>query len=659
MRQLLQFGQKYIKSVPLLLAVMVLGACTEPPNNTEVREFESDTIKLHREFFDKLALLRNARPNDFGSYDQLLSEVQSKANKFMKELSSCKDQEEVDTLYKNWPTDEYRKRNNKQKDSLAHSIKNSVSSLALKGFASKSRLLKKHRAEINSELQLYVDENGEESYEEEIAEIRLLVREGESRLKSVDRGISGFQNMLLSLEKEIINYHSKLETLISTVKTNYEGWVPPPPAPFHPEKVLFTVETTPALYDSLLLVLLQQYGQFTYHYTASNGDRCVADSKNKEGIVIHLVEPSSFQSAIDSVAQGRADLVFAFRHVYPAVAYAELEEKDANQEGILSTRVAYNALVFKVNQTSALEKIDASELKAGLRGYTIYTGEAGSLDKELCDYFLSSKGVEVQGSKNHLKQGTSDVMSVCAMAYSRENSAHKDVRVARTASVEETYFWPQPGDIVGERYVLATPVNVAFNPASKGNSEAKKFVEYVLSDDGQSVVKSSNFISRNEYEETNPELIRLKTLFEKAGYSIGRVLSYDSFLFPKNDANIIKKPNVTNKKEEFKNFDSTVRSNFIHIRNVLKAAKSDKGIIAVGVIGHASSEGGEYVNRPLSLNRAKYTASCISQDTAGLLILTDGMSSTVPIDDNKTEEGRIRNRRSTAYVLEVFEIGTK
>ena len=80
----------------------------------------------------------------------------------------------------------------------------------------------------------------------------------------------------------------------------------------------------------------------------------------------------------------------------------------------------------------------------------------------------------------------------------------------------------------------------------------------------------------------------------------------------------------------------------------------------MGIIGHASSEGGHKVNKPLSVNRAKYSASCIKEQQVKVsMLLTEGMSSDVPVDSNDDESGRIRNRRATAYVVEVYEVGTK
>lgn len=634
----------------------------------EVKEdaatFDSSTSGLHREFFDQLGVLRKAnnRP-ETKEYTQFIDDVQGKANSFLRSLADCKEQEDADELFKAFPTDEIKSQNDARQSALTESIRKSPAVVSLKKFSDKARNLRRKKSSINQAIQEFKDENGEDADAEGVAEVNLQVSQSDERLKAVDKGIAGFGDMLSGAEKEVDKCHEQVEQMLASVKTAYDNWTPPPPAPFHPEKVLFTVETTPAMYDSLLATLLQQYKNYTFLYTASNGDRCVTDAKNTEGVVIHLVEPTQFDAATDSLEQGRADIIFAFRSAFPEEAYAKLEAKDAESEddmnSVLVSGVAYNALILKNSTAASLEKISTKGMKSELNGVTVYTGMPNSLAGEMFASLLQPAGVEAQAVEHPERQGLSSDSSVAAVAFSRKPSEAKEVRVARTPSQEKIYFWPRPGDIAAGRYALSAPVNAVFNPASQGNAEARKFVEFVLSEAGQAVVKAADFVSRDEYEENDPELARLRSMFEKAGYSVGRIVTYDTFLFPKNDANIIKqnKPEAT--KAEFKQFDSAVRSNFTHIAKVLSSTTGTKGQIAVGIIGHASSEGGVSVNKPLSVKRAKYTGSCIEKKAGKLLILTDGMSSEVPVDDNSTEEGRVRNRRATAYVVEVYEVGTK
>lgn len=663
-----QTGRRFSRAALLMAMAMSLSSCwpfsASLPDEIkeDAEELESSASGLKRDFFDQLRALQNVKPKNFKEYDLLADEVQGKANGFLKSLSTCKEQEEADELIQGFPMDDLRGRNDAQKTAIIEASKKTPAAVALSGFAGKTRNLDTKKGRINQSIQEFKDANGDDDAEA-VAEVELKVKEAEACVKSVKNAISGLKGMEEGANKEVDKYHEQVEQTLASVQTAYDNWTPPPPAPFHPEKVLFTVETTPAMYDSLLATLLQQYKNYTFLYTASNGDRCVTDAKNTEGVVIHLVDPAQFDRATDSLEQGRADLIFAFQATYPEEAYAKLEAKDAESEDdmntVLVSGVAHNALILKNSQAAALEKVSTKEIKSDLNATTVYTGTPESLAGELYAAILAPAGVEAQAVDHPERQGVSAENSLAAVAFSRKPTEAKEVRVAYTPSAEKIYFWPRPGDIAAGRYALSASVNAAFNPASQGNAEARKFVEFVLSEAGQSVVKSADFVSRDEYEENDPELLRLKAMFEKAGYSIGRIVTFDTFLFPKNDANIIKKPEVIDRRAEFKQFDSKVRSNFNHISQVLSKTTSDKGVIAVGIIGHASSEGGAAVNKPLSVNRAKYTGSCIKQKSGKMLILTDGMSSEVPVDDNKSEEGRVRNRRATAYVVEVYEVGTK
>lgn len=669
MTVLFLWKKRLLNAALLMVTAMSLSSCWpfSPSLPDEVKEeataFEASCSSFYREVFDQLEILRKTKPQDFNAYDQFEEEVQGKANAFMKQLSSCKEQEEADDLIKAFPAAELRTKNDEFQKTMIAAIQGSHAIVTLNKLKKKAAALRTRRAEINQAIAAFKEEHGEDADPEGIEEVEALVNAGLDKLNRAEKALTGFSNMADSSVAEVNKKHDKIEQIIASVQTAYDNWTPPPPAPFHPEKVLFTVETTPAMYDSLLATLLQQYKNYTFLYTASNGDRCVTDAKNTEGVVIHLVEPAQFDAATDSLEQGRADIIFAFRSAFPEEAYAKLEAKDAESEddlnSVLVSGVAYNALILKNSTAATLEKISTKGMQSELNGVTIYTGMPNSLAGEMYAALLQPAGVDAQAVEHPERLGLSSDTSVAAVAFSRKPSEAKEVRVARTPSKEKIYFWPRPGDIAAGRYALSASVNAVFNPASQGNAEARKFVEFVLSEAGQAVVKAADFVSRDEYEENDPELARLRAMFEKAGYSVGRIVTYDTFLFPKNDANIIKqnKPEAT--KAEFKQFDSAVRSNFTHMAKVLSKTTSAKGKIAVGIIGHASSEGGVSVNKPLSVKRAKYTGSCIEKKAGKLLILTDGMSSEVPVDDNSTEEGRVRNRRATAYVVEVYEVGTR
>lgn len=658
---------KGLRNAALLMATaMSICCCGEPPGNEQAIEFESSAGELHRDFFDKIGTFRRARSTDESkAYEGFRNEVQGEANSFLKNLAACKEQADADELYAKLPVAELRQQNDARRDALVEALSKSPARVSLKEFEQRLGGLKRKKGSVNADLESYIDEHGEDSYPDEIADIRYRVSTGEEKLQAIDKAIKGSRALVDGVAEEATRHHGEIVGILDSLEATYKGWVPPPPPPFHPEKILFTMETTPALYDSLISTLVQRYKQYTFLYTNTQGERCITDARNTEGVVIRLVEPEKFAAATDSLEQGRADVVIAFRNTYDAAAYEKLESKAAASEdedlnSILVSGVAFNAVLLKVNQTSALEKLDVRNIGQSLQGYNIYAGEPGTVSGELYATVLAPYELQATQCARPEKEGTASNTAVAAVAFSRKPSAAKEVRVARIPSAEQKiYFWPRPGDIAAGRYILSASVNAAFNPASTNNAAAREFVDFVLSDEGQSVVKASDFVSINEYEENDEELAHLRKLFEQKGYTVGKIITRNTFLFPKNDARITKDPKVNDKRAEFKDFDSTIRSNFGHIRRVLKNTSSEKGIIAVGVIGHASSEGGEGVNRPLSNNRAKYTAACIRQGDKSRLILTDGMSSRVPVDDNKEEEGKVRNRRASAYVVEVFEIGKK
>ncbi len=642
---------------------MGMCSCGEPPDNSQALEFEAECTELYRDFFGKVGTFRKARTTDESkNYEEFRNDVQSVANGFLKDLAACKVQADADELYKKLPLADLRQQNDARKAALEEAIKKSPQQVALKEFEDRVASLKRTKNSILEELQLYIDENGEESFADEIADIRYRVDAGNEKLKAVEKAVAGCRTLLDDATDDAGRYHSEACAILDNIESTYKNWTEPPPPPFHPNKILFTVETTPALYDGLLSTLIQRYKHYTFLYTNTQGEHCITDAKNEEGVVIRVVEPEKFADATDSLEQGRADAVIAFRNTFDKKAYEQLENAAAAREdeelnSILVTGLAYNAILLKVNQSSALEKLDIRTIDQALQSKTVYTSAPNTLAGEMVATTECLKKLQTTISERPERDGTAGD-GVAAVSFSRKPTASKDVRVARIPSAEQKiYFWPRPGDIAAGRYMLSAPVNAAMNPASPNNEEVRKFLDYVLSDEGQAVVKAADFVSVNEYEENDEELAHLRKMFEKQGYAVGRIITRCTFLFPKNDARISTNPTVTSRKEEFKDFDSTIRSNFGYIKRVLSKKKSEKGQIAVGIIGHASSEGSEAVNKRLSVNRAKYTAAHIKQGDTSRLILTDGLSSRIPVDDNKEEEGRIRNRRASAYVVEVFETG--
>ena len=653
-----------LNAATVMVAALSLCSCDKLKEEVlpDAKTLTSSADMLHNDFFQKRAAMAKNIPTEDPEYSAFLVDVQSRANRFMKNLSACTEQDQADELLKKADVEAIRAENDRRKDVLSKAIAGSSTATNIRDFRRRCKMIQQDRGNNYRAMMDILEDKGEDYCEDTQAEIKACHQEADSRVRGITAALEGFDSMMKGASASGDKIHEDVEALCKSIESAHAGWTPPPPPPSRPEKVLFTVETTPALYDSLLSTMLQQYKQYTYTYTAPDGARCIADKANKSGFVIRLIKPSELDTALDDLDQHSADLIFAFRDSFPDEVYTKIEERAANYEddlnGVLVSGVAYNALTIKTAAESTSSKLTSKELQ----GKTFITGKPDTLSGELFHALLTPRGGSAQEADKPEKQITADNM--VAVAFTRTIDSGKEIPIARTPSeVQDIYFRPIPGNIASGRYPLSSPVNAVLNPSGSGsgNTEARAFIEYALSDAGQTVVKAADFVSRNEYEETNPEILQLRKMFDKAGYTISRIITYDTFLFPKNDTTISKNPQLTDGKKDFREFDSAIRSNFGHMGQVLKNTKSDTGLIAVGIIGHASSEGGEAINRPLSVNRAKYTANCIKNcdSEKRRVILTDGMSSSVPVDDNKTEEGKIRNRRCTAYVVEVFETGAK
>ncbi|MBR5194504.1 MAG: OmpA family protein [Akkermansia sp.] len=658
---------RFTKLTMLTAIAVSMVSCGPPQEITDAidssQEYESNATALNTKFF---RTVRTALENDPGAdltpYLNFRDEVVANKTDFMTQLSKCRVQEEVDAVFQKQP--DYTGRNDELKATMLELINSNKVSTELKKIKGQANTIENTRKEVQETIQAFQDENGEEACAEEIEQINTYLNNGNAKLRSINTSCSGFNSKLDGKRKEIDDIHAEITKLIAERKAAYDQWAPPPPEPESPEKVLFTIETTPAVYEKLLIPLIQQYKNYTFVYVGpKTGNHCVADAQNKEGVVFHLVQPEQLNVSMDKLEQNMVDGIITFRDAFPDDGYAKFEEKaaanDSDLNAVIVSNIAYSALVVKANPQHQLNQLTTSRIATELSGSTVYIGKDGSLDKELFDIILAGENIQAESSSDPVTMGTGAANGAAIVAFNRSVQAGKDIRLARTPSDENVFFFPTVGNIAMGRYAYGASTNAVLNPATSGYEEIRNFLNFVLSTEGQNVVKSAGFISRDEYDEDNVELKRLKQLFLEKGYTIGRIITHDTFLFPKNDTRISKNPKIANRKNEFREFDSNIRSNFGHIARVLKNTTSTSGTIAVGIIGHASSEGGFSVNKPLSINRAKYAGACIEQQVPGKMLLTDGMSSEVPVDSNADESGRIRNRRATAYVLEVFEIGMK
>jgi outer membrane protein OmpA-like peptidoglycan-associated protein len=89
------------------------------------------------------------------------------------------------------------------------------------------------------------------------------------------------------------------------------------------------------------------------------------------------------------------------------------------------------------------------------------------------------------------------------------------------------------------------------------------------------------------------------------------------------------------------------------MNEIASALKANPQIKKVMIEGHASSEGNAGVNLKLSGERASSVmAWLVAHDIAKARLSAKGFGSTRPIADNKTEEGREKNRRVDFVIVD-------
>ena len=85
------------------------------------------------------------------------------------------------------------------------------------------------------------------------------------------------------------------------------------------------------------------------------------------------------------------------------------------------------------------------------------------------------------------------------------------------------------------------------------------------------------------------------------------------------------------------------------IAEIAKVLKENSDM-DIAIIGHTDNVGGDKVNNPLSVNRAKSVQSSLKNQGVNNIKRVEGQGSKNPVADNATEEGRKLNRRVEVYM---------
>lgn len=96
----------------------------------------------------------------------------------------------------------------------------------------------------------------------------------------------------------------------------------------------------------------------------------------------------------------------------------------------------------------------------------------------------------------------------------------------------------------------------------------------------------------------------------------------------------------------FSSGSAEIRPSLGRILDALAAALAGEANVAIQVVGHTDSQGGEMVNLKLSIARAEAVAEHLRRRGIALERLSaDGRGEADPLTGNATEAGRMRNRR--------------
>jgi phosphate transport system substrate-binding protein len=205
------------------------------------------------------------------------------------------------------------------------------------------------------------------------------------------------------------------------------------------------------------------------------------------------------------------------------------------------------------------------------------------------------------------------------------------VRSARAVMIQEAGsapMLPSPMTVSTEDYLLARRLYL-YTPLG-ARPAARELVDFALSEEGQRTVAAAGFVDlRPVCEPSAPECARCSASYREAVRGACR-LSID-FRFDRNASQL----------------DTRALRDLQRV--VAMMAQPENRSRSIVLLGFSDGQGARFANVALSQERASIVAQQLR--ASGLRVdLVRGLGTEMPVADDSTEEGRVRNRRVEAWL---------
>jgi outer membrane protein OmpA-like peptidoglycan-associated protein len=419
----------------------------------------------------------------------------------------------------------------------------------------------------------------------------------------VDSAIQRMSKVLEELQISIIAFQSKTER------------------PFKDEEASLKITATSDLVESLVIPLLQ--AQSPGKLVKAAAEAWYLTSGNGEKILVREDNTDPF----GRLSRKECDVLFTDRGPTLTEKSDFLQAFGTDMESRATGEIiALDALTLLVDPNGSISEIGPEDLQ---KIPTYIGGGEESPERKIAERF----GFKVT---KPTEKFTADAIlgepnAIAFGLYHREGDSVKARRLAWKAGPETQSLKPSPFTIATEDYRFSFRIT-AWNP-SNAKPSATALIRFILSNAGQKVVREHGYVDlslRPLSEQADPRI--LAALGEAVGlksFKSAQRLS-TNFRFASGTEQLDLKALA-----DLERLPGQMASDFTGTKTV--------------ILGFTDDKGGPTVNGPLSVRRAQTISSHLKK--AGLAAAAAGMGEQFPVDENGTEPGRARNRRSEVWVV--------
>lgn len=400
---------------------------------------------------------------------------------------------------------------------------------------------------------------------------------------------------------------------LGAAKAALTAFIPPPELPFQAAEADLIIAASSDLARELVAPLVSGWSE-SKSMKGPEG-RYFIESASAGKI---LVEPVTASEGFKRLAAGEVKVLFSDRKP------SEFG-RDMKSSRSIAEVIALDAMTLLVHPDNALDTFEmgtAAPLKLG-------AGPEGSPIRSRAQLFgLNTKGASDLSSE---EAALTDKTLLALSHYHEEGVNLRAKRLAVKPSREALSLKPSPFTIATEDYRFSFRIVAWTTP--NPTPDTLSLIKFCTSNDGQKIVAEQGYVDlrlRPIQGDVPPEILA----------ALGAALGVDRV------SSAIRLS--TNFRFEVGKSDLDIKAQ-ADLERLPRFVANDYPDHKVVILGFTDSDGGPKINVPLSKNRAEEVAKELRRSKVDTR--SGGLGPAFPVDTNKTEAGKAKNRRAEVWVV--------